>query len=1289
MAPARSHVLAIEEPPEVPVLVLVPESVPVREHHKRAMRLNESQLVVSTVERRRGTTTNTPGRSTRRTASKRIMKRTSTSTMASTTGTCSSSPTSPSPMGMVTPSPQSESLTRIATSTSTSRRNNNRQSAQKTSPLPNRHLFASERRTSNNKNEDASGKKTSTQQVAVAVRKQLFQGTNETTKLKRIRTSTSTSTTSSTRHTTVACSSAPRIPAKWLLQQQTPSSSSSLSSPLDSNSSPHPPKQHLSPTHKNGRTQGKRIRPVSSRKGRLLVALDSLASLSFGATNNNLMLVRTKPRRVLAAKPTSSTISEPPKQQTEAPNQLPVVLLLPSSKPHSFKKDPKTIPPELVCLLAPNPHTRKLRTSQEVLEEFRKEARPPAAPRTLLPRTCNKKGSLFNYSEDSENDEMFNARLPSFDNHQEPQESSSPPSDPIPTEVVATTRTSTAQEEDESSPDSSLTTPSIITPAFNTNTSTDTNTNTNKPSPLAEDTTASRKSSPSRKKTRRKTLELVTARKKAAPCKRCRPSKKSSSTNTRTVERSRRTKPFNTTLRTKEPSASASPSASPSASHNATTRNPSKSTQDVQENLDGTSSKTRAHRAVDKRLAAEESESLISSEPTNTDNTTTTTQVKNRAPEDPTTAYNESITSGTNNAIQSIVKKVATDSISSPTPSSRRKKSSKKKKKSKTKSKVRFAPLPTTTTTFSVKIRVKTSASPTKRKSSKRRNSSRQLAVAAAPPSLSESAVQSITNQITQACLSQASNVHGTTPPEKPKDDKTSDDDSMSEDEEELTSESEEIVSNSEDADSDSITEKVPGRERKEAVQASKSQVEGKKECNSKRGRPSKMSGKRKRNTPSRTEPTSEPQADVKSVASEITMEHFWEKEGINEAARGKHRPSEESRERKHKHSLDEQLRDIEEGSVGHVHTNVEDATNEDDHDDRISRDFAADDSFGPQAADDASLHSEMYERKSRRKQWGGNDSLAGSKFSSSHKEARSPPKKRSRRTLTCSDSLAGFSLASTKSVNIVTPKVPKEVSVNRSSPLPLRRKQDSSPRSSGRLKEKAPEAPQRKALEAHQNPPPLENDETVVTNRSTESRKSAWSHVQDGECGKCSGCKREFDCLTCDKCIARLQEGIRYGEATGCLKRMCKVIRKHKHVESLGQMMIKPRSATIQPRSTTASSVAGGDWSTRTGEAGSIVSKPAKRQSRAARLWCRHWSEKKTSGLGSASAVSASMGMPMAAIKPKSTRSRGRGKGRKKNPLHDMELPMPTDGSVASWMEGRKCLRALMQYDEADQDWI
>jgi hypothetical protein len=35
------------------------------------------------------------------------------------------------------------------------------------------------------------------------------------------------------------------------------------------------------------------------------------------------------------------------------------------------------------------------------------------------------------------------------------------------------------------------------------------------------------------------------------------------------------------------------------------------------------------------------------------------------------------------------------------------------------------------------------------------------------------------------------------------------------------------------------------------------------------------------------------------------------------------------------------------------------------------------------------------------------------------------------------------------------------------------------------------------------------------------------------------------------------------------------------------------------------------------------------------------------------------------------------------------MELPMPTDGSVASWMEGRRCMRALMSYDEADQDWI
>ncbi len=45
----------------------------------------------------------------------------------------------------------------------------------------------------------------------------------------------------------------------------------------------------------------------------------------------------------------------------------------------------------------------------------------------------------------------------------------------------------------------------------------------------------------------------------------------------------------------------------------------------------------------------------------------------------------------------------------------------------------------------------------------------------------------------------------------------------------------------------------------------------------------------------------------------------------------------------------------------------------------------------------------------------------------------------------------------------------------------------------------------------------------------------------------------------------------------------------------------------------------------------------------------------------------------------------------RKRDPLHGIALPRTsTDAtSVTSWRENRKCLRALMEYDEADQDWV
>ena len=49
------------------------------------------------------------------------------------------------------------------------------------------------------------------------------------------------------------------------------------------------------------------------------------------------------------------------------------------------------------------------------------------------------------------------------------------------------------------------------------------------------------------------------------------------------------------------------------------------------------------------------------------------------------------------------------------------------------------------------------------------------------------------------------------------------------------------------------------------------------------------------------------------------------------------------------------------------------------------------------------------------------------------------------------------------------------------------------------------------------------------------------------------------------------------------------------------------------------------------------------------------------------------------------------KGGKRKRDPLHGLVLPgTSTDAcSVTSWRENRKCLRALMEYDEADQDWV
>jgi len=64
---------------------------------------------------------------------------------------------------------------------------------------------------------------------------------------------------------------------------------------------------------------------------------------------------------------------------------------------------------------------------------------------------------------------------------------------------------------------------------------------------------------------------------------------------------------------------------------------------------------------------------------------------------------------------------------------------------------------------------------------------------------------------------------------------------------------------------------------------------------------------------------------------------------------------------------------------------------------------------------------------------------------------------------------------------------------------------------------------------------------------------------------------------------------------------------------------------------------------------------------------------------------------LPAAIAVSGSKRGRRRGVKRKKDQLHGLALPSTSTDvcSVTSWRENRKCLRALMQYDEADQDWV
>jgi len=288
-----------------------------------------------------------------------------------------------------------------------------------------------------------------------------------------------------------------------------------------------------------------------------------------------------------------------------------------------------------------------------------------------------------------------------------------------------------------------------------------------------------------------------------------------------------------------------------------------------------------------------------------------------------------------------------------------------------------------------------------------------------------------------------------------------------------------------------------------------------------------------------------------------------------------------------------------------------------------------------------------------------------------------------------------------------------------------------------------------------------------TATNSSNNSRIVPFSSSH--RCGKCKGCRRTFDCQTCDACIEKLHS---YGSLrppsankgpTLCLERRCQRACRIGFVDSLlgsTKSMVNPQRqpadhrerehamsttdtprfgySVIPPMATKNQDVPdsalknmkapweeGDDWTVDY----SYLSEPEYRRhwgivsnsneqikplssskSLSAPSWRPSVGKKQAIGLfgssgGRTTSLSSSVSesalssqnrfkktnptMPM----PNNPAKGGRRKSRKqkRDPLHGIALPRTsTDASsVTSWRENRKCLRALMEYDEADQDWV
>jgi hypothetical protein len=374
-----------------------------------------------------------------------------------------------------------------------------------------------------------------------------------------------------------------------------------------------------------------------------------------------------------------------------------------------------------------------------------------------------------------------------------------------------------------------------------------------------------------------------------------------------------------------------------------------------------------------------------------------------------------------------------------------------------------------------------------------------------------------------------------------------------------------------------------------------------------------------------------------------------------------------------------------------------------------------------------------------------------------------------------CSDSLAGSCFGSISSVagGRTSSKIPKEVSLHQ----PSIRSTGWSPSRNDLNKRKYASSffcvgddANKKKRPGRSDVREVENTRVIPIAPNTSRKSLVVPFLSTDRCGKCKGCRRTFDCQTCDTCLKKLRL---YGsprsssmkeEHSLCLSRRCQRTCRVGFVDSL--LGLKPsfnplqsnhpaddkeeqsnalstdkslsyRNAVKNSRGTNDRAVQnseayasktmkapwdeGDDWTVDY----SYLSEPEYRRhwgkiinstdskirslstrSLSTPSWWLPVNEKQTiAGFGGGgrtilSSVSESvvsqkrlkrMITPVSGSNSKHMKGKRRGGKRKRDPLHGLALPsISTDAvSVTSWRANRKCLRALMEYDEGDQDWV